>query len=147
MTNVHNLSGQQKADLNLTTFLIWVASKTDADFREMVIRGQLSRQEIARECGFAKSVLLQNPRVKEALKTLEAQLRDRNLLPPLAEANENTATPQTSPNPHAAADKARLKRLESENASLRAELTQLRASLDRYRLMDNVLCSTGRLPR
>ena len=37
------LSGQQKADQNLTTFVSWIASKTDADFREMVLRGQLSR--------------------------------------------------------------------------------------------------------
>lgn len=143
------MNGQQRSEQNLASFLSWMISKTDDDFREMVMRGQLSRQEIARECGFAKSVLLQNPRVKEALKTLEAQLREKKLLPPLAEASEreNETAPQTSPNPRAAADKARLKRLESENASLRAELTQLRASLDRYRLMDNVLCTTGRLPR
>ncbi|MFY9329491.1 MAG: VPA1267 family protein [Georgfuchsia sp.] len=141
------MNGQQRSEQNLATFLSWVVSKTDDDFREMVMRGQLSRQEIARECGFAKSVLLQNPRVKEALKTLEAQLRERQVLPSLADASEGGAAPQAPPNPRTAADKARLKRLESENASLRAELAQLRASLDRYRLMDNVLCSTGRLPR
>lgn len=147
MTHMHTLSGQQKADLNLTVFLSWIAGKTDADFRELVIRSQLSRQEIARECGFAKSVLLQNPRVKEALKTLEAQLRNRNLLPPLAEVSETVAAPQPATSPQATADKARLKRLEAENASLRAELTQLRTELARYRLLDDVLCHTGRLPR
>lgn len=141
------MNGQQRSEQNFSAFLSWMASKTDDEFREMVARGQLSRQEIASECGFAKSVLLQNPRVKGALKTLEAQLRERKLLPQMAEASENEAALQTSPNPRAAADKARLKRLESENASLRAELTLLRAALDRYRLMDNVLCSTGRLPR
>lgn len=141
------MNGQQRSEQNLATFLSWVASKTDDDFREMVARGQLSRQEIARECGFAKSVLLQNPRVKEALKALEAQLRERNVLPPVAETSESDAAPQATPNPRAVADKARLKRLESENASLRAELTQVRADLDRYQLMDSVLCSTGRLPR
>ena len=56
-----HLSGQQKADQNLAIFLSWSASKTDADFREVVLRGQLNRKEIARECGFAKRVLLQNP--------------------------------------------------------------------------------------
>jgi len=141
------MNGQQRSEQNLATFLSWVASKTDDDFREMVARGQLSRQEIARECGFAKSVLLQNPRVKDALKTLETQLRERRVLPPVAETSESDAAPQATPNPRAAADKARLKRLESENASLRAELTQVRADLERYRLMDSVLCSTGRLPR
>lgn len=141
------MNGQQRSEQNLATFLSWVASKTDPDFREMVMRGQLSRQEIARECGFAKSVLLQNPRVKDALRLLEEQLRSRKLLPPLVELSlTNTPEPAT-PNPRAAADKARLKRLESENASLRAELTLVRGDLERFRLIDEVLCSTGRLPR
>jgi len=139
------LSGQQKADQNLASFLSWAASKTDADYREMVLRGQLNRKEIARECGFAKSVLLQNPRVKDALRTLEAQLRERDILPPVAEPASPALTSDATP--RAAADKARLKRLEAENAALRAEVMELRGRLDRYRLMDDVLSSTGRLPR
>jgi hypothetical protein len=144
----HNLSGKQKADHNLVTFLSWVAGKTDSDFRQMVVRGQLSRQEIARECCFAKSVLLQNPRVKDTLKTLETQLRERGVLPPQAVACDDTpVAPVSEANPRAAADKARLKRLEAENAALKAEIAELRGELDRYRVMDNILCSTGRLPR
>ena len=50
-------------------------------------------------------------------------------------------------NPRAAADKARLKRLEAENAALKAELMGLRSQLKRYATMDAVLTSTGRLPR
>ena len=112
------------------------------------MRGQLSRQEIARECCFAKSVLLQNPRVRDELRSLETQLRERGVLPPQAVASDDTpATPATEANPRAAADKARLKRLETENAALKAELTELRGELERYRVMDNILCSTGRLPR
>jgi hypothetical protein len=141
-----HLSGQQKADQNLATFLSWVASKTDRDFREMVLRGQLNRKEIARECGFAKSVLLQNPRVKNSLRALEAELRERGLLPPVADP-ASPAPATDAPNPRAAADKARLKRLEAENAALRAEVMELRGQLERYRLMDNVLATTGRLPR
>jgi hypothetical protein len=143
------LNGQQKADENLTTFNSWAASKTDADYREMVMRGQLNRKEIARECGFAKSVLLQNPRVRDSLKKLEADLRERGVLPPLAVAGGETtvAAAAESTNPRAAADKARLKRLEAENAALKAELMELRGQLDRYRVMESVLSSTGRLPR
>ncbi len=146
MSPVNNLSGQQKADQNLATFHSWVASKTDADYREMILRGQLNRKEIVRECGFAKSVLLQNPRVKEALRALEAQLRERDILPPVADSAAPAPAPD-APNPRVAADKARLKRLEAENAALRAEVMELRGQLDRYRLMDSVLSSTGRLPR
>ena len=146
MSTVNNLSGQQKADQNLSAFFSWVASKTDAEFRDMVVRGQLNRKEIASECNFAKSVLLQNPRVKEALRILETQLRERDILPPIADSSI-PAPASDVPTPRAAADKARLKRLEAENAALRAEVMELRGQLERYRLMDNVLSSTGRLPR
>lgn len=142
------MNGQQYSAQNLAAFLSWVASKTASDYREMVVRGQLNRKEIARECGFAKSVLLQNPRVKEALKKLEADLRERGVLPPLAVAEGEATVVAAGPsNPRVAADKARLKRLEAENAALRAELMELRGQLDRYRVMDGVLSNTGRLPR
>ena len=144
-----HLSGQQKADQNLAIFLSWSASKTDADFREVVLRGQLNRKEIARECGFAKSVLLQNPRVRDSLKSLEADLREQGILPPLAviEGAAPVAAITESNNSRAAADKARLKRLEVGNAALRAELMELRDQFECYRVMDNVLSNTGRLPR
>jgi hypothetical protein len=140
------MNGQQRSEQNLAIFLSWIVSKTDDEFREMVARGQLSRQEISRECGFAKSVLLQNPRVKDALQSLEAQLRERGVLPSQAVVRDGTALVVVA-NQRANSDKVRLKRLESENASLRAEITQLRTDLERYRVMDNVLCNTGRLPR
>lgn len=141
-------SGQQRSAENHAAILSWVASKTDNEFREMTVRGQLSRQEISRECGFARSVFVQNPRVKEVLKTLEAELRGRGVLPSLAEPADVDAPlpPQANAN-RGALDQTRLKRLESENASLRAELTKLRSDLERYRLMDSVLAETGRLPR
>lgn len=135
------------AEQNLAAFLAWTVGKTDAHYREMVMRGQLSRQEIARECGFAKSALLQNPRVKDALQSLEAQLRERGVLPSQAVVSDGTALVVEGNQRSTNTDKARLKRLESENASLRAEITQLRTDLERYRVMDSVLCDTGRLPR
>ena len=50
-------SGRQIAEENVQTFAAWVATKSDTDYRAMVIRGVLSRTEIAKECGFAKSAL------------------------------------------------------------------------------------------
>lgn len=140
------MNGKQCSAQNLATFLSWVASKTDADYREMVVRGQLNRKEIARECEFAKSVLLQNPRVRDSLRALEVQLRERGILPPIADPASSVPAFE-SRNPRAAAEKARLKRLEAENAALRAEVMDLRGQLGRYRLMDDVLATTGRLPR
>lgn len=140
------MNGQERAEQNLVTFQSWAASQDDGTYRDMVVRGQLSRTEIARVCGFAKSVLVQNPRVKAALKTLEDGLRARGVLPPAA-AGAGDGRPLSPPNPRAGADQARLKRLEAENASLRAELTDLRETLRRYRVMDDVLGASGRLPR
>jgi len=143
-----SLSGQQKSEQNYLTFLQWGESKTDDEFRAMVMRGQLNRQDIAKECGFARSVFAQNPRVKDALKTLEQRLRTRGLLPPVAEPDASDALlPPTGDTQRVMEDKARLKRLESENASLRAELTQVRADLAKYRLMEQYMAETGRLPR
>lgn len=141
-------NGQQRGEDNLVTFLSWIASKTDFEFREMTVRGQLSRQEISRECGFTRSVFAQNPRIKDALKTLEDELRARDVLPVLAESSEPDGSPPVPQlDGRERLDQQRLKRLESENASLRAELTKLRTDLEHYRRLDAILAETGRFPR
>lgn len=71
------MNGQQRYAQNLANFQSWLAGKTDHDFCKMVAHGKLLRQEIARECGFDKSVLLTNPLVKEAFQLLVARLRER----------------------------------------------------------------------
>lgn len=147
-------SGRQLSEENYAIFLSWMAGKTVDDFRDMVTRGQLSRQEIARECGFARSVLLQNPRVREALRALEDELRQRGVLPPLVEPSQDATPPDPHPpQKHSAIDQRRLHRLECENASLRAEVSKLqtetqklRSNLAHYRLLESVLGETGRLP-
>lgn len=143
-------SGRQVAEENVQRFQTWMASKTDSDFRQMVSRGVLSRTEIAAECGFAKSALSQNPRIREALKTLEEQLRDRGVLPKLAQWAEDEGVPavtQRVDSARAALDAERLSRLELENASLKAENAELKRLLGRYAVLQDVLAETGRLPR
>lgn len=141
-------NGQQYSEENILKFTTWSVSKTDAEFRAMVVRGQLNRKEIAKECGFSTSVLTQNPRVREALKTHEQLLRSRDILPPFAQAEPSSKPlPPSGDTQRVLLDKARLKRLESENASLRAELTQVRERLARYELMERHMAETGRLPR
>lgn len=143
-------SGQQVAEENVQRFQTWVASKTDSDFRQMVSRGVLSRTEIAAECGFAKSALAQNPRIREALKSLEGQLRERGVLPPVAQSAEDvgaSAVTQRVDSARASLDAERLSRLEQENASLKAENAELKRLLGRYAVLQDVLAETGRLPR
>jgi hypothetical protein len=86
-------SGQQVAEQNLSAFLAWVSSKSDDDFREYVHRDKLKRAEIASECGFGKSALVQNPAIKSALKELEDGLRKRGILPPMDDTAMDGAPP------------------------------------------------------
>ena len=139
------MNGQERAEQNFLAFQAWAASRTDADFREMVTQGRLNRGEICRECGFGRSALVQNPRIKDALLTLEEQLRARGILPvqtlpaevPLRQKGQLLA----------ATEAERLRKLEAENAGLRAELSELRRRLKRFEAMDSVLAETGRLAR
>lgn len=144
-------SGQQLAEENVQKFATWAASKTDEDFRNMAVRGVLSRTEIAAECGFAKSALAQNPRIRDALKALETSLRARGVLPSVAQAGESEPdTPiqvRRIESARAARDAERLSRLEQENASLKAENAELKRLLVRYAVLREALAETGRLPR
>ena len=72
---------QKKAAENIDLFEGWIARQTNADFKNLVRRGQLNRQEVAQQVGFAKSVLRQNPAVKARLERLEDDLRPIGILP------------------------------------------------------------------
>lgn len=143
-------NGQQIAQENIRVFITWRASKTDDDFRSMVHRGVLSRKEISVECGFAKSALDQNPRIKASLRELEDDLRSRGVLPPAIEkAAVNPEIPiLREPNLHRAGlDMERMLRLETENASLKAEVAVLKRALERHTILSEALAHTGRVPR
>ncbi|MBW8364632.1 MAG: hypothetical protein K0M39_08760 [Rhizobium sp.] len=143
-------SGRQIAEENVQTFNTWRASKTDDDFRAMASRGVLSRKEISKECGFAKSVLDQNPRIKAALKGLEEDLRARGVLPPAVSRSPDEVAKPLMREPgklRAALDAERLRRLEQENASLRAENVELKRALEQHSMLREALALTGRLPR
>lgn len=143
-------SGQQLAEENVRIFTVWAASKTDDDFRAMASRGALSRKEIATECGFAKSALGQNPRIKAALRELEDALRVRGVLPLAVEKTPGDAAMPLMHDPgklRGALDAERLRRLETDNACLKAEVAELKRSLAKHTILSEALALTGRLPR
>lgn len=141
-------SGQQVAEQNLASFMSWSSSKTDQDFREYVHRGVLKRSEIAAECGFGKSALLQNPGIKKALEALEDGLRARGVLPFVTGVTPTTEpVVRDSEAKQHKRDGQRLNALEQENAALRAELGKAKSMLDRYKLLSSFIEETGRLPR
>lgn len=143
-------SGRQIADQNVATFEAWIASKTDYEFRAMVSRGVLSRTEVAKECGFAKSALDQNPRIKGALRNLEDGLRLRGVLPPAVERDPDAPSAPLMREPgrlRAVEDAERLRRLEQENAALKAEVAELKRTVEKFSVLRDALAMTGRLPR
>ena len=142
-------NGQQIAEQNFQTFLAWLAGKRDEDFRQMASRGVLSRTEIAKECGFSKSALDQNPRIKAALMATEDALRERDVLPALkTEPNTHGTFPiLEAGNKKERLNLDRLNRLEQENASLRAENGELKRHLEQFVILRDALSATGRLPR
>lgn len=143
-------SGQQLSEQNFVAFNTWLASKTDDDFRQLASRGVLSRKEIAIECGFSKSALDQNPRIKAALKAAEQALRERGILPSPAEKSpEQPAEPlmREAGKQKQVFEAERLRRLEQENASLRSENGELKRQLERYTVIREALSLTGRVPR
>ncbi|MBK4734627.1 VPA1267 family protein [Noviherbaspirillum pedocola] len=144
-------NGAQVGEENWNTFQAWMQSKSDSDFKKMVIRGVLSRTDISKECNFAKSALNQNPRIKDALKELEDRLRSDGILPATASSLETTNTDMpTTHRPSAqkaAVDAERLRRLEIDLATVRAERDELKRQLERYTSIHEALALTGRIPR
>ncbi len=150
MSGELKFSGKQLAKQNVAVFTSWVASKTDDDFRAMANRGLLSRKEVAKECGFAKSALDQNPRIKAALRELEDCLRLRGVLPPVVERDPEAPQAPLEREPgrlRAAQETERLRRLEQENAGLKAEVAELKRTVAKYAVLREALALTGRLPR
>lgn len=142
-------NGQQIAEANYQKFTTWLASKNDDDFRQMVNKreGRLSRKEIVAECGFGDSAINQNPRIKEALAGVEAELRERGILPPLVDkmhGNDDPSPVAVSVPTAKSFDAERLRRLELENASLKAENQELKNQLSKFAILREVLSTTGR---
>lgn len=143
------MNGAQKAQQNLTAFQGWAATQTDDDFKQIIHRGQLNRGEVAKAIGIGKSALRQNPAIKEALETLEQELRDRGALPRLIEtAQEHRSAPKlydASANKRPLESK-RLSVLEQENIELKARVATLEARLKRYGELSEVLTEFGVAP-
>lgn len=146
-------NGQQIARDNLFKFQNWSAERDAAgDWKDYIRGNKLNRSEIAAECGFALSVMRQNPAVKNALEALEARLMTSGILAPLIAApgasNEATASDKAIDKRIMAAKskaEARVKALEEQNASLKAEVRDLRERQRRFEHLDDHLGRTGRL--
>jgi hypothetical protein len=132
-------NGQQKSLQNIECFLSWMASTQDDNYKQIIFRGKLNRNEVAKGCGFSKSVLLQNPKVKELLNNLEKSLRKRGVLPDFSDVGQskliNTKT----------YDKAYSKNMKDSKrvANLEQKVIELEAKLKRYQELAEVITDMG----
>ena len=137
-------SGRQKAEENHQAFIRWIYSKDTAEIRQYARGSKLNRTEIAKECGFAKSVLRQNPKVKKALEYFENDSRNKGIL-----CSETSDEPKVviAGGVSNRAISRRLQAVEEQNAALKAEVKKLKQKLSQYGLLEEILLETGRIPR
>jgi hypothetical protein len=143
-------NGQQKAQQNIDAFQAWSATQQDDDFKKILYRGQLSRNEIAKALGCGRSALNQNPDLRNALKQLEDNLRDKGVLPPLTDmAKSEIDKPKQYDNTanRKALDSRHLSSLEAENIELKAEVKELKGQLQRFGELSETLSEMGFMPR
>ena len=149
-------SGRQVAAANLQKFMAWIDERDRAgDWCDYIRQGALNRSEIAAECGFALSVLRQNPAVKTALAAIEDRLRQFNVMDgrktphgASSEAPDASTTLALDRRILAAKAKAeqRVKALEEQLAASKAENGHLRARLRDLAHLEEHLGQTLRSP-
>jgi hypothetical protein len=101
--------------------------------RALPIRGgEVNRSAIALACGFDRQVLYKNPTAKALLDDAVKKL--------------GIAGPEDDAEPVVKTDRRdeRIRTLEQQNASLRAELTGLRDKLRRLEQVEDIMVTTGR---
>ncbi|CDT37638.1 VPA1267 family protein [Vibrio coralliirubri] len=144
-------SGQQKAQQNLEAFEVWKETLTDDDFRKIIFRGQLNRNEVAKGIGCGKSALNQNPALKDSLKDLEDELRNRGVLPPLTDSAKRSTDKPNKAYDNTANRKLihskRVSLLEAENIELKAKVKELEKRLERFGELSETLSDMGLMPR
>jgi hypothetical protein len=144
------------AAANLQKFIDWVDERDRfGDWHDYIRQDMLNRSEIAAQCGFALSVMRQNPAVKERLTALEERLRSSGTLrrreclqSPSMEATDAATTLAYDRRITAAKAKVerRVKALEEQLAAARAEVRDLRAKLRHFEHLDEHLTQTMRSP-
>jgi hypothetical protein len=132
-------NGQQKAQQNVEAFISWSSTMADDDYRQIVHRGKLNRNEIAKGVGCAKSALLQNPKLRGLLEALEIDLMEREVLPELTEsAAKLTKAPQKY-------DQTASKRQQDAKriTELELEVLRLKMQLERFKELSEVILELG----
>jgi F0F1-type ATP synthase delta subunit len=137
-------NGQQKAQENFHKFGAWIEErKLCNDWKKYARKDKLNRSEIAKECGFALSVLRQNPAVKTLLNKVELELKEKghleiDLTSLSVKAQERRSLISNS------RDRDRVKALEEQLEALKNENAELKQRLKEADIFNQHLAETGR---
>ena len=150
-------AGRRGGIENVKAFQEWANERDRAgDWEDYVHRGQLNRSEIAKECCFALSSFRSNAGLGRALREAEAKLESSGVFAKSRSAHGTSGRSADSNAIQVVNDRVmiaknqadqRVKALEEQNATLRAEVYELREQLRRFKHLDEHLCRTGRLLR
>ncbi|MFA7280089.1 MAG: VPA1267 family protein [Sterolibacterium sp.] len=141
-----NISTQDKGASNSQLLETWIDLhfKKD-DWTDYIRNGQLNRSQIAAEIGIVRSALYTNEVHASLLGNLETRLRAQGRLPPVGHVTKQDKAASEREERHIAELETRLKSLEERNATLLAENRDIKRKLDRYRMIEDHLSTTGRL--
>jgi hypothetical protein len=141
------MNGQQIGKENTELVIAWLDQKDNLALKEYIFRDSLNRKAIAAEIGVSKSSLYDNPTMRDAIESREELLREDGTLPKKSERAPSQGLPVRQNTSKSRDDAARASRLEQENASIKAELADIRTRLRKFEILDQYLQESGRLPR
>lgn len=136
-------NGIRDGEVNLRIFLAWIESVID--FKPYIHQGALSISRIARETGLNRDVFYTNPEIRDVhFPKLVARLDEQGVFKQRIANRRQDISPQRGDGN--LVDNMRIKQLQEEYEAVKAENLELRAQLERYKNMDEILTITGRLP-
>ena len=135
-------NGIKDGKANVESFLGWIADV--ADFKPFVREGVLSVSRVARECGLNRDVFYSNPDIRTVhWPALVKRLEDEGVLKIRVAAPSEAVVGRRE---RSSFNDSRIKQIQEENEAVKAENRELRKQLEKFKGMEEVLHTTGRLP-
>lgn len=135
-------NGIQEGERNAQIFLNWLHGVKD--FTPYIRNGRLSVARVAREVGLNRDVFYTNPTIRDAhWPALNNRLLEEGILGP--RVGKALGQVKRTP-PPVVSGGAEMKRLEDELRAVKTENGELRRRLEKYRAIEEILHTTGRLP-
>lgn len=136
------VSGRDVGRLYADRVRQWIAERDGLqDFMEYERGGKVNRAALCTELDFGRSVVSQNPAVRQALGAAEQRWYGPGLSARASDAARERAERQST------RVQRELGNAREQIAKLKAENVLLRERLGKYEALEEILVETGRLPR